>query len=109
MWVPTCVALRLGSSTAVRPHTPLPLHASCAPASPLSATVSCPRRSLTTHTFVLGSGAGDEVYEMHEDDEEEEEEEYVYVGEAWERGAEGCGLCFFHCRDPGELDDEENG
>jgi len=64
---------------------------------------------LTTHTFVLRSGAEDEVYEMHEDDEEEEEEEYVYVGEAWERGAEGCGLCFFHCRDPGELDDEENG
>ena len=49
------------------------------------------------------------MYEMHEDDEEEEEEEYVYVGEPWERGPEGCGLCFFHCRDPGELDDEENG
>ena len=46
---------------------------------------------------------------MHEDDEEGEEEECVYVGEAWERGPEGCGLCFFHCRDPGELDDEENG
>ena len=76
---------------------------------PVSATVSCPRRSLTTYTFVLRSGAEDEVYEMHEDDEEEEEEEYVYVGEPWERGPEGCGLCFFHCRDPGELDDEENG
>ena len=63
---------------------------------------------MTTHTFVVRSGVEDEAYEMYGDDEEEEEE-YVYVGERWERGPEGCGLCFFHCRDPGELDDEENG
>ena len=58
----------------------------------MSATVSCARRSLTSHAFVLRPGAEDEVYEVHEDDEEGEEEECVYVGEAWERGPEGCGL-----------------
>ena len=47
---------------------------------------------MTSHAFVLRPGAEDEVYEVHEDDEEGEEEECVYVGEAWERGPEGCGL-----------------
>ena len=37
-----------------------------------------------------------------------EDEEYVFVGEEWER-PRGVGTCFFHCRDPGELDDEESG
>ena len=86
---------------------------------PVSATVSRPRCSFTTHAFVHPAGAEEEVYEVYDDDEvyevydddddDEEEEEYVYVGERWERGPEGCGLCFFNCRDPGELDDEENG
>ena len=85
---------------------------------PVSATVSRPRCSFTTHAFVHPAGAEEEVYEVYDDnevyevyddDDDEEEEEYVYVGERWERGPEGCGLCFFNCRDPGELDDEENG
>ena len=33
----------------------------------------------------------------------------MYVGEQWEPGPTGAGMCFFHCRDPGELDDVENG
>ena len=37
-----------------------------------------------------------------------EDEEYVFVGEPWERPS-AVGTCFFHCRDPGELDDEESG
>jgi hypothetical protein len=59
--------------------------------------------------LVHSAGVEEEVYEVYDDDDDDEEEEYVYVGERWERGPEGCGLCFFNCRDPGELDDEENG
>ena len=52
--------------------------------------------------------------EDDEDDEDEsgamdvEEAVHVYVGEPWERPTK-YGTCFFNCRDPGELDDEENG
>ena len=36
----------------------------------------------------------------------DDETEHIFVGQPWERE---LGACFFHCRDLGELDDEENG
>ena len=34
--------------------------------------------------------------------------EHVYVGQTWEHPL-ALGCCYFHARDPGEIDDEENG
>lgn len=51
------------------------------------------------------------AFEREEDDEYEDEllaAESIFVGQAWER-PQRFGTCFYHCRDRGELDDEESG
>lgn len=42
------------------------------------------------------------------EDDDDEEAELVYVGQPWER-PNALGVCYFHCRDFGDLEDEENG
>ena len=68
------------------------------------------------HRAVAPFGLFVEEEEEQEDQEEQEEQEegeggaLLFIGESFERSSDGgIGTCFFHCRDHGELDDEENG
>lgn len=63
----------------------------------------------------FGVFVGAEGFFFDEDDEEfsleeyaDDEAEYVFIGQPWERPS-SYGTSFFHCRDRGELDDEESG
>ena len=51
------------------------------------------------------------AFEHEEDDDYEDDllaAECIFVGHAWDRPQQ-FGTCFYHCRDHGELDDEESG
>jgi len=51
------------------------------------------------------------LFNAIDDDDDEADDpdaEFVFVGLPWER-PQAMGICFFHCRDLGDLGDEENG
>jgi hypothetical protein len=51
------------------------------------------------------------AFEHEEDDDYEDDllaAECIFVGHSWDRPQQ-FGTCFYHCRDHGELDDEESG
>jgi hypothetical protein len=54
----------------------------------------------------------DEDFAYKENDDDYEDDllaaECIFVGHAWDRPQQ-FGTCFYHCRDHGELDDEESG